>query len=263
MNDDEILQIKDYGYFMNNSQLELDAQIVVPFSSILGEQYLINSNYRKLFFRLAQCFIPQQHVTTCGVASSIIILNAIYRQRCIKRPIDKASIFSDTTTNTHLANFSWTEQNFFESAQLVLNQNEIMGKCRNENNQYNLGISLELLSNALNVVLANVNMSATPYHVDKVTEDQLNEFRCLIKDVMNSSNQYIIANYNLNIQCLELDCGHFAPIAAYDEISDRVLLLDPWASFSPWVWVKFIDFYASMNTLDGNNYRGYITIKDI
>ncbi len=263
MNNQEALYIKDYGYFTNNDEQELDAKVVVPFHSDLGERYLINSRYRRIFFCLAQCFVPQQHVTTCGVASSVMVLSAIYVQKRIKRPLDKASVLRDTSTNVSMANFIWTEQNFFESAQLVLNQNEIMGKAMNEKHQYNLGIGLDTLSNALNIILDNVNMSTTTYHVDIITQHQLNEFRCLIKDVMNSSNQYIIVNYNLNMQCPELNCGHFAPIAAYDQVSDRVLLLDPWASFSPWVWIKLADFYASMNTLDGNNYRGYIVIGDI
>ncbi len=263
MYNNERLNIKDYGYFVNNNQQPLDEQIVVPFHSNLGEQYLISSKYRQVFFRLAQCFIHQQHVTTCGVASSVMVLNAIYVQKQIKRPLDTASMFKNVTTNVSMANFIWTEQNFFENTQDVLNQDEIMGKVTDHHNEYNLGMRLYKLSSALNIVLTNIHMQAILYYVNKTTEQNLNEFRRLIKDVMNSQNRYIITNYNLNIQCTELNCGHFSPIAAYDEVSDRLLLLDPWASFSPWVWVKLADFYSSMNTRDGDNYRGYIVIGDI
>ena len=138
-----------------------------------------------------------------------------------------------------------------------------MGKTMNQNNEYNLGVNLSMLARALNMVLKSINMTAMPSYVNKTSEQQLDTFRVLIKDVMNSPNQYIIVNYNLNIQCPELNCGHFAPIATYDQASDRVLILDPWASFSPWVWVKLTDFYSSMNTRDGNNYRGYILINEI
>lgn len=71
----------------------------------------------------------------------------------------------------------------------------------------------------------------------------------------------MIAHYQLDLY-LEESGGHYSPIAAYDEKSDSVLILDTWAAANTWIWVKLEDLYKSMNTLDGKNYRGYLIVKN-
>jgi len=174
------ININDYGYFANNTQQPLEDQIVIPFNSEIGENCLTNSLYKRLFFKMAPCYAPQQHVTTCGVASSITVLNAIYTQAKLKRPMDHNSRFVDKITNEGMANFMWTEQNFFEHAGVILNQDEIMGNATNQNKEYNLGINLIKLSKTLNIILNKLKMCATAYCVEEVTESKIDEFRSLI-----------------------------------------------------------------------------------
>jgi len=60
---------------------------VIAFNSIEGQKYFCESNYKTAFFDLAPNYSPQQHMTTCGVASAVIILNTIYRKNSKKCPL--------------------------------------------------------------------------------------------------------------------------------------------------------------------------------
>ena len=57
--------------------------------------------------------------------------------------------------------------------------------------------------------------------------------------------------------------GHISPLAAYDDDTDRFLILDVARYKYPPVWVTAADLYAAMNTVDSDNdnkTRGYVLI---
>ena len=58
--------------------------------------------------------------------------------------------------------------------------------------------------------------------------------------------------------------GHISPLGAYDEKSDRFLILDVARYKYPPVWVKTEDLFEAMNTPDPDNdnkTRGYVLIS--
>jgi len=58
--------------------------------------------------------------------------------------------------------------------------------------------------------------------------------------------------------------GHISPLAAYDEDTDRFLILDVARYKYPPVWVTAADLYGAMNTKDSDNddkMRGYVLIS--
>ena len=58
--------------------------------------------------------------------------------------------------------------------------------------------------------------------------------------------------------------GHISPLGAYDEKSDRFLILDVARYKYPPVWVTASDLFDAMNTPDSDNgdkTRGYVLIS--
>ena len=57
--------------------------------------------------------------------------------------------------------------------------------------------------------------------------------------------------------------GHISPLAAYDDESDRFLILDVARYKYPPVWVKASDLFDAMNTPDAandNRRRGFVLV---
>ena len=57
--------------------------------------------------------------------------------------------------------------------------------------------------------------------------------------------------------------GHISLIAAYQQDSDEVLVLDAALHKNQWQWVSLSNIISAMNTKDGNQYRGYMTVEKL
>ena len=69
----------------------------------------------------------------------------------------------------------------------------------------------------------------------------------------------------LNVQLAhgESAYGRFSPsLFSVDERSDSILLLDVAGYLNPWYWTRVEHLYQAMNTRDGDNYRGYLVVRD-
>ena len=76
-------------------------------------------------------------------------------------------------------------------------------------------------------------------------------------------NHFVIVNF-LRKALGEQIGGHISPLGAYDEKSDRFLILDVARYKYPPVWVKTADLFEAMNTPDPDNdnkTRGYVLIS--
>jgi len=91
----------------------------------------------------------------------------------------------------------------------------------------------------------------------------VDEFRRLASESLASLNRFVIVNYLRRVLGEEIG-GHISPLGAYDEKSDRFLILDVARYKYPPVWVKTADLFDAMNTLDSDNdnkTRGYVLIS--
>ena len=78
-----------------------------------------------------------------------------------------------------------------------------------------------------------------------------------------SSNDFIIINFNQKIYTGDAEVGHIAPIAAYDAVKKKVLVLDPDRQWYEPYWVSEETLLAGMATKDtmaGKN-RGFVWVK--
>ena len=74
----------------------------------------------------------------------------------------------------------------------------------------------------------------------------------------------IVANYNRKTLAQE-GAGHQSPIAAYDEASDSVLMLDVAKFKYPPAWIKLADLLQSMQTVDSDSgkSRGLVVVEKV
>lgn len=227
---------------------------VVTFDSDQGIARFERSKFKKAFFKLAPHYAPQLDINSCGIASAIMILNTVYANIGKTPPIDKKGSWYVPEDNAIYGLFLWTENNFYNKrVDRIINKAVLEGDQKVKD-QYLVGIELDRLTEALNLQ----GLNAKAYHVDNV--DHLANFRKLVKRITCKPTKYMIVNYNLDIYAAQ-GGGHFSPLAAYDEESDSVLILDTWSASNSWIWIKLFDLYSSMNTVDGTVYRGYILIE--
>ena len=87
----------------------------------------------------------------------------------------------------------------------------------------------------------------------------LEAFRSLAREVLADTRRHMAVNY-LRPALGQEGKGHTSPLAAYDEESDRFLVLDVSRVRYPPVWVRAEDLFAAMNTRAGANTRGFAIV---
>lgn len=255
---DSRTKIINYGYNKFVPSPYSGSIAVTTFDSTAGIEIFTNSQYKKAFFILAPHYSPQMDIASCGIASSVILLNTVYSNIGKTPPISKKGSWYVPEDNTLYGLFQWTESNFYNSKISHVLDREVVEGDKKLNNLYTLGVTLDQLTNVLNLQ----GLYAKAFHATDRENNSINAFRELVKQITANPTQYMLVNYNLNVYSTESG-GHYSPVAAYDAGSDTVLILDTWAASNVWIWVKLVDLYKSMNTLDGLTYRGYILVSAI
>lgn len=245
-------EIVNFGYnkFKKN--------VVVPFNSKKGIAIFEQAKYKTAFFKLAPHYAPQQTITTCGIASGVIILNTLYAEAGKTPPISLSGSFYDRDENIVYGQFIWTEENYFTPKVSQFLDRAVVEGRKKLSSSYVPGVSLNQLAKSLE--LHDLDLSI--HHVKSTTPEDVDAFRRLVKSVTEKPSRYLIVNYSLTLYLKE-GGGHFSPIAAYDQESDRVLILDTWSASNIWIWVKLEDLFLSMHTKDSATFRGYLLIKGL
>lgn len=248
--------VYDYGYAKYTISPYSNTMAVLSYNTPEGIARFNSSQYKAPFYNLSTHYSPQSNILSCGIASAVIMLNTIYATLGKQPPLSKTGSFYNLEEGYIDGNFTWTEENFFnDNVNGYLDKEVIYGR-KKVDGKYVVGVTLDQLTQALNLQ----GLTAEAKHVDTSSDADIATFRVLLKQIMTNPTQYMIVNYNLNVMS-ELNGGHFSPIGAYDEASDSVLIIETWNAFAPWEWLKVYDLYKSMNTKDGNSYRGYILVN--
>lgn len=196
-----------------------------------GMEYFFQSEYRAAFWPLSQHYEMQQK-RYCGIASAVMVLNALN----IPRPCVWTGSISTL----------FTQDNFFSEAVCQRIDKPVVDEK---------GVSLAELSQAI---------EAWGVHVDTIYSDSLSieSFRELLKCNLVKTDRFIIANYYRNLIQKE-NGGHISPIAAYDQKSDSVLVMDVFRCRNTGTWVDLVQFFAAMQTIDSDSGlpRGLIIVQ--
>ncbi len=204
---------------------------LIPLTSIQGENLLLESQTRSDYFLLSNQFVTQINQAYCGVASSVMVLNAL------GLPAPESSQYKPFKV--------FTQENFFDGAETKqVVAPEIVSKQ---------GMTLAQLGQVLSSHGAKVKV----YYGSDV---ELARFRDLLIENLSARDNFTIVNY-LRKTIGQERGGHISPVAAYNRSTDRFLILDVSRYKYPPVWVKAVDLWQAIRTMDANKTRGFVLVE--
>lgn len=205
---------------------------LISLNSTQGEQLLLTSTAQQDYLPLSAHFVAQKNPAFCGVASMVMVLNAL------SIPAPEASELGNIRV--------FTQNNVF---------NEQMRQVRSPLKISFQGMTLEQLAQLLQGRQVQVEV----YHASDLT---LDGFRAVVVKNLQQSDNFVIVNY-LRSSINQQQWGHISPIAAYHQKSDRFLLLDVARDKYPPVWVKVSELWQAMLTRDSESgkTRGLVLVS--
>jgi hypothetical protein len=98
-------------------------------------------------------------------------------------------------------------------------------------------------------------------HADAIS---LDGFREIVRDNLQEPDNFVLVNYQREVLG-QRRVGHISPIAAYDEESDLVLILDAASYNYPPTWVPLAQMHSAMATIDSasGKARGFVEVSNI
>jgi len=208
-------------------------QNLISLNSEEGEHLLLQSKARQSYWNLSIQFLTQKTQAFCGVASIVMVLNAL-------------GIWAPTTPEYEPYTV-FTQDDFFNArTEKVLPQKVLAEQ----------GMTLDQIGQ----LLGTYGVHAEVRHAGDAT---LDEFRKSAMEHLSEADHYVIVNYLRRVMGQERG-GHISPLGAYDAGTDRFLILDVARYKYPPVWVTARELFDAMNTTDsdnGNRTRGYVLIR--
>lgn len=197
-----------------------------------GEQLLVQSKARNDYWPLSVQFVTQDNLAYCGVASSVMVLNAL------SVPAPAAPEFGSFRM--------FTQKNFFSDAARKVVPPETVSRQ---------GMTLDQLGQ----LLETYPVKAKVYHA---ANSSLEEFRALTVKNLQEPGNFVLVNY-LRSAMGQKTGGHISPVAAYNEQTDRFLILDVSRYKYPPVWVRAADLWEAMDTVDSGSgkKRGFVLVS--
>ncbi len=207
---------------------------LVALNSDAGEHMLLEAPARQSYWDLSNQFVTQKTQSFCGVASIVMVLNALGAPAPSTPAYEPYQVF--------------TQDNVLgEQTEAVLPQAVILRQ----------GITLDQLA----ALLRTFALRAEVHHAGDIN---LDDFRAAASRALAVKDHYVLVNYLRRAVGQERG-GHISPLAAYDAQADRFLVLDVARYKYPPVWVAASDLFSAMNTPDsdnGNRTRGFVLISN-
>jgi len=205
---------------------------LIGLNSPQGEQLLMSSQARQDYLPLSIQFVTQENLAYCGVASIVMVLNAL-------------SIPAPESPGFGQYNF-FTQENFFNSQAKKVITPDVVARQ---------GMTLEELGQ----LLESYPVKAQVYHGGDVT---LEEFRQLLARNLQETGNFVLVNY-LRKAIGQETGGHISPVAAYNQQEDRFLILDVSRYKYPPVWVTAEELWQATATVDSvsGKTRGFVLVS--
>jgi hypothetical protein len=227
--------------------------IIVWWFDAEGQKRLAASKHKHDFYQLAHAFQPQANPVYATIASAVIVLNAM-RQPAGKVPSDPAhEIRRPKALGGDILPYPAYSQSSFLNAKTdaIIDRKLILLERGTTP-----GLGLEDLAVMLQKVYG-LDARVTP-----ASEPNVTAFRRLLKRALADKTTFVLANFDGRVLGASTE-GTVSPLAAYDESSDSVLILDVTGHKNPWYWVPLPALYWAMHTQYGDNiWRGYMTIGE-
>lgn len=197
------------------------------------------------FWSLIGYYLPQFNGSACSVASVAMVLNAA-RSSWIKTADDK--FITQTEILNRVKAVDWKKR---------LSVRGFHGEH---------GLSLDLLGRAAEAAFQTYGfrgVSVKVVHIPDSSPHTKSEVLQALRENEKSAQDFMIANFNQQAYTDDAAVGHIAPVAAFDESGERVLILDPDREYYEPYWVSVDTFISGMATLDkgAKSNRGFISIR--
>lgn len=205
---------------------------LVSLVSQQGEKLLLESRVRRSYWNLSIHFVTQKTPSYCGVASIVMVLNALG----LPAPV----------LPRHAPYRAFTQDDFFTAATEKVRPQHLIARR---------GMTLDEIGG----LLAAYSVKASVHHA---ADTDLETFRRQAVRYLSAKDHYVLVNY-LRRALGQVRAGHISPLAAYDSKTDRFLILDVARYKYPPVWVKAADLFAAMDTPDpdnGGRSRGFVLV---
>lgn len=206
---------------------------LIGFTTPEGQNLLLESRHQQDFFSLSSQFVTQNNQAYCGVASIVMVLNSL------RIPAPEAPEYKPYNV--------FTQENFFD--------NQATRKIISPEVVSRMGMTLEQMRQLLTSYGVKVRVN----HAANIS---LEQFRKQAAENLKQPGNFILANY-LRKEIGQEKGGHISPLAAYNEETDRFLILDVSRYKYPPVWVKTADLWKAMNTIDSvsGKTRGFVLVS--
>lgn len=213
-----------------------------PEITLLSEAHEhIQKNPAPDFWALIPYYAAQANEASCSVASVVMVLNASRRSKELG-----------------------SEEKLISQKELLKRVNDPMWK-RNAEGMLARGVTLDQLGKLIEKSFTSYGLKgvrAEVFHADASPELAAKLHAMLVTNE-KSAKDFIIANFDQEVFTGDTHVGHIAPVAAYDEVKKRVLVLDPDREWYEPYWVSEETFLKGMMTQDrqaGKN-RGWVWVR--
>lgn len=198
-----------------------------------GQTLLLQSEAQVDYLPLMSHFTTQKNGTFCGVASIVMVLNALMVEDPLAPKWNRGY---------------FTQDNIFSA------QTEAVIPRRTIARQ---GMTLAELAG----LFESYSVTATVHHGADLT---LDEFRSHLANNLAEPDNFVVVNY-LGRAIAQGSGGHISPLAAYDEDTDQFLILDVSRHKYPPVWVSAEQLWQATNTLDlvSGKTRGVVLVSPV
>ena len=235
---------------------------VVKWDSKEGLGRLSNSQYKNDFYQMAEHFQPQINPVYCAIASSVIILNTLYDGQEIANQKDLSVAKPKAFGGGDMEFKSYSQLTFLNEKtdkvkdRKIIHLKNITPENENDAKSFDPGLSLKQLADILKIYQLKTKI----HYAKSIDQQSLDSFRKELKTILVEDKKFLMANFDTKVLGLKSD-GHLSPIAAFDEKSDSVLVLDVAGHKRGWYFVSVLDLLKAMNTKDGETYRGYLVVS--
>lgn len=197
---------------------------LISIESANGQALLAESRFVADYERLSENFVSQERRAFCGVASSVVVLNAL------RRP-----------------NPRFTQSTFFSDP-----VREIRSSLRVSLGGMNLA--------QLGDLLRAHGLEASVFYA---SDTDIDGFRSIAKANLATDGDLLLVNYQ-RAKLGQGEMGHISPVAAYNAATDQLLILDVAAYKYPPVWVSTEALWKAMDTIDtsAERSRGFVVVRE-
>jgi len=208
------------------------SEIVLPLGSKEGQKLFASATYKDDYWPLSRYYITQANLNFCGVASATMIMNSLQLEAPVPDALSPFAIFTQ--------------------------ENVLLSRVREGLNIYHIAQKGMTLQQFAQVFTA----WDVPVETFTAINSNAERFREHLRMVLNNPKQRMAVNYSRPVLG-QAGIGHISPVAAYDEASDKVLILDVSRYKYPPIWVAVDKLWEAMDTEDSETecQRGYAIIS--